>query len=86
MKPLGLVNGLRKANDGVAFFGTQAKNGEEHLIDFVLNSDISNSGPYLFIIYYKKEAGKYFLKSYKDKLSTVQNMAFIRLEKEYVYF
>jgi len=50
----GLVGGMRKMRDGVAFFGKNLKHGDTIVNDFELNIDYPGNGLYTFIIYFKK--------------------------------
>ncbi len=77
----GLTTGLRKARDGVAFFG---KNKKEIINDFDLNLEGGEHGPHSFIIYYRKDVNKFFLKCYRDKIHTGQIHIKIDSNTEYV--
>jgi hypothetical protein len=51
--------------------------------DYDLNIDFSSSSSYIFIIYYKKDDNKYFLRTFKDKQITGQWLLMIKLDREY---
>jgi hypothetical protein len=51
--------------------------------DFDLNIDYPSSSSYIFIIYYKKEDNKYYLRTFKDKQISGQWLLMIKLDKEY---
>jgi hypothetical protein len=73
--------------DGVTFFGTQIKVDDKIVNDFQLNIDITNIkeiGIYVFIIYYKKEIGKYCLRACKDISNTKNSMLLVKLRNDYV--
>jgi len=83
---MGLVDGARKAKDGIVFFGKDLKNNENVVInDFALNiqnnEELNKSSEinilHLFLIYYKRENKKYYLKTYKDKTKFNQNLPFV---------
>ena len=89
----GLINGERKAKDGIAFFGTKLtkvillKNSKNGIIvnDFVLSIDNDNLNMlHTFIIYYKKETNKFYLRSYKEKESNSLPLILIKLEKSII--
>jgi hypothetical protein len=82
----GLVEGARKAKDGVTFFGKNLKCGDIVVNDYVLNIDNTDYQlNHIFFIYYRKESNQYFLRSYKEK--NVQNQSYpivlVRLDKQY---
>jgi hypothetical protein len=51
--------------------------------DYDLNIDFSSSSSYIFIIYYKKDDNKYFLRTFKDKQIPGQWLLMIKLDREY---
>jgi len=80
----GLVNGQRKMKDGVAFFGNKLKNGEEVINDYVFNiTDYPENISHIFIIYYKKETNKYYIRAYKEKHSDSFPIVLIRLDNQF---
>jgi len=84
----GLIGANRKMKDGVTFFGTQIKIEDKVVNDFLLNIDYANVkeiGAYVFIIYYKKEQNKYFLRACKDKSNTKNTMLLVKITDEYVF-
>ena len=71
----GLKNSLRKARDGVTFFGCnnldQLDDEQKKVIDYELNLNSNNLSQIyssiVFIIYFNKEERKYYLKAIKNK-------------------
>lgn len=61
----GLINGLRKANDGVALFGVKSADRNQEL-DFFLNIKSKYSSSLLFMIYYRKENRGFYLRAHND--------------------
>ena len=83
----GLVNGERKEKDGIAFFGTSLKKDDKIVNDFVLNisNDDSELGLFTFLIFYKKENNKYYLRAYRDKQNVgILSKVIIKIENEIV--
>lgn len=75
--------------DGVTFFGTQVKVEDKIVNDFLLNIDLSaikEIGAYVFIVYYKKEVNRYFIRACKDKSNSRNTMLLVKLTSGYVYF
>jgi hypothetical protein len=79
----GLINGLRKAKDGIAFFGKQLKKGDQIVNDFELSLDYPVSIIYVFIIYYKKDTNKFGLRTFKDKQIPGSSLLLIKLDDDY---
>lgn len=94
----GWINNPRQLRDGVTFFGKTKETdikGEEslfrtesdiHKCDISLNYDEVKysklSYPYLFLIYYKKETKKYYLRGFLNNL-TDNSFLFIKLCNKY---
>lgn len=94
----GWIENPRQARDGVTFFGKKQQSyikGEEFLFrpyedlnkcDISLNYDevkySKHSYPYLFLIFYKKETKKYYIKGYLNNL-TDNSFLFIKLCNKY---
>jgi hypothetical protein len=52
---LGAINGARRENDSISYFGVKLYDGSKAVNDFALNLDELNSRlEHLFIIYYKR--------------------------------
>jgi hypothetical protein len=54
------------------------------LNDFDLNIEFSSASSFIFIIYYKKESNKYYLRTFKDKQIPGQWLLMIKIEKDFV--
>jgi hypothetical protein len=80
----GLVGGMRKARDGIAFFGKHLKKGDQIVNDFELSLDYPLSITYVFIIYFKKETNKFNLRTFKDKQIPGNSLLMIKLDNNYV--
>jgi hypothetical protein len=79
----GLIGGMRKMKDGVAIFGKMNTAAEVNS-DFELNLDESfknNSGPYVFLIYYKKETNCYYIRGYREKANSISELILIKLNQ-----
>lgn len=73
----GLVGSMRKANDGITFFGCKSIEQINQIIDYELNlhpglNSSSNLPSIIFMIYFKRELKKYFIRAYKNS-SDVDN-------------
>jgi hypothetical protein len=51
--------------------------------DYDLNLDYASNSSYIFIIYYKKEDNKYYLRTFKDKQISGLWILMIKLDREY---
>ena len=51
--------------------------------DFVLNMNANEVGSHVFIIYYKKELNKFFIRSYRDKFIKSPNFLLIKIEESF---
>jgi len=81
----GLVKGERKTNDGIAFFGMKLIKDNKVINDYVLFLENAyNDLAHIFIIYYKKETNKYYLRSYKEKESNSIPLVMIKLESKFI--
>lgn len=72
------LSGLgRKSNDGVTYFGSKSKNIMNSKVDFELNieSEIPKTltSPYIFMIYFRKEEQKFYIKSLLSKTKDEQH-------------
>jgi hypothetical protein len=48
--------------------------------DYVLNTEVDDNSFHTFIIYYKRELNKYFLKSYKERDFSALALVLIRID------
>lgn len=80
----GLIGRGRQKNDGVVFFGKSNTSGEK-FIDLAMNvPESSNSGKILFIVYFKKENKKFYVRAYRDKSNVGIPNILIKLTDPYV--
>lgn len=87
----GLVGGLRNSRDTVAFFGCRQFDGNlDAKIDYELNISNSNLSqlysPIVFLIYFKKEDKKYYIKTFpqsKESSNNVPNVI-VQIKDSYV--
>jgi len=77
----GLMNGERNAKDGIVFFGNKLKKGDNVINDYVLNTEVDDNSIHTFIIYYKKDVNKYYLKSYKERDFSALALVLIRIDE-----
>jgi hypothetical protein len=78
----GMVGG-REVGDGVSFFGSNLEGSEVALkTDFVLNLKEKFVYPYIFLIYYDKEAKSYFIRPYLNDNMTFR-ILYIKLTNGY---
>ncbi len=45
--------------------------------------EMKGSGTYIFIIYYKKETNRFYIRTYRDKLSPSLSLVLIKLDSKY---
>lgn len=85
----GLISSKRRASDGVTFFGFRNMGQVDKIIDYEIN--IENSiyrqiySTVVFMIYFKKDEEKYYIRDYKQKqLELGLPSVLIKIEKPYV--
>ncbi len=49
--------------------------------DYVLNTEVDDNSIHTFIIYYKKDVNKYYLKSYKERDFSALALVLIRIDE-----
>lgn len=89
--PSGLLSSKRRASDGISLFGFKGTNEVSKLIDYEINNyNVDNrqeTSTIVFMIYFKKEEEKYFIRDYKHT-NLIQGIpsVLIRIDKKFVSF
>ena len=80
----GPIDGGRKAKDGVTLFGNNTNLKADYTLnlDSSPNLDIYKTCPYIFAIYFQKESGSYFIRSYTGE-GCDSRIFFVKLNSNY---
>ena len=76
--------GSRKAKDGVTLFGPILTDEKNIIInDILIAPNFKDINSHLFVIYYKKEERKYYIRTYKDQFSNGLSVLLVKINKYY---
>lgn len=80
----GCENGERQAKDGVTLFGPTLTDEKNNIInDILIAPNFKDINSHFFVIYYRKEEKKYYIRTYKDQLSNGLSVLLVKIKKTF---
>ena len=77
--------GERQAKDGVTLFGPTLTDEKNNIInDILIAPNFKDINSHLFVIYYRKDEKKYYIRTYKDQLSNGLSVLLVKIKKTFL--